>query len=100
MLGANFDYRLMFLLLCLPQLLDWLARTSLDDEPTARILLVAVLMALWLNAYPFAIPTSMPKLGDPPILMPQLVNWGLLFGLTVIILLNFLNSAMRHEMTG
>ena len=88
MLGANFVYRLMFLLLCLPQLLDWLSATSPGGQRTlavARFLLFASLLALWLNAYPNFMP------------VPQVVDWTLLFGLTAVLLLNFLNSANPRE---
>src|SRR5262245_1275450 len=51
LLGTNFIYRLMFLLLCLPQLQDWASATFVDDNRTvtsARVLLGAILFALWL----------------------------------------------------
>src|ERR1017187_9852568 len=47
MLGTNFTYRLLFLLLCLPQLQDWLSGTFSERDNTVRIaaaLIVAVLV--------------------------------------------------------
>ncbi len=37
LLGTNFTYRLMFLLLCLPQLFEWTARPGTDDAGSRRI---------------------------------------------------------------
>jgi hypothetical protein len=87
LLGTDFIYRLMFLLLCLPQLLDWVHGTSVADARTsmsARVLLAAILFALWLNGNSNGHSTFM--------LLPQLANWLIFFGLTTVLSLNFLNS--------
>ena len=84
MLGANFTYRLMFLLLCLPQLQDWRSGTFPDRDRTvaiANVLIVTVLVALWLNGNSIFM------------FVPQLTDWVLFLGLTTILLANFLNSA-------
>jgi hypothetical protein len=51
-LGTNFVYRLMFLLLCLPQLLDWQVRPG-DGQKSAGLaelaLLILLLGVLWSN---------------------------------------------------
>jgi len=84
LLGSNFTYRLMFLLLCIPQLQDWQTSNAIEKTKTAAIangVLVAVLLALWMN-------------GNATFLfVPQLVDWVLFSGLTTIVLLNFLRSA-------
>jgi hypothetical protein len=84
MLGSNFTYRLMFLLLCLPQILDWRGATLRNSDLTAGIahaLLIAVLAVLWLN-------------GNATFMfVPQLIDWILIFGLTTILLLNLLRGA-------
>ena len=74
----------MFLLLCIPQLQDWQAPNAIDRSKTATIanlVLVAVLLALWMNG------------NATFLLVPQLVDWALFSGLTTIVLLNFLRSA-------
>jgi hypothetical protein len=83
MLGANFAYRLMFLLLCLPQLQDWQKGTFLDADRTvviARVLIVAILLALWLNG------------NSTFMFVPQMTDFVLFFGLTTILLFNFLKG--------
>jgi Glycosyltransferase family 87 len=87
LLGTNFIYRLMFLLLCLPQLLDWGRGKLVDDNRTvtsARALLATILFALWMNGNSNGHSTFM--------FVPQLANWLIFFGLTTILLLNFMNN--------
>jgi hypothetical protein len=84
MLGANFTYRLMFLLLCLPQLFDWQKRRGSYNERTvaiARSFVCAILFALWLNGNSIFL------------FVPQVAEWALFFGMTAIIVFNFLSSA-------
>lgn len=91
MLGANFTYRLIFLLLCLPQLQDWQMRSPSANDFTiaiARALIVAVLVMLWLNGNSIFL------------FVPQLMDWLLFFGLTMILLLNFLSSASYQSARG
>jgi hypothetical protein len=81
MLGANFTYRLMFLLLCLPQIQDWrrLMPQSGRTAMSSNILLAGVLAALWLN-------------GNATFMfVPQLIEWMLFFGLATILFLNVLS---------
>jgi hypothetical protein len=88
LLGANYIYRLMFLLLCLPQLLDWGSGGPSERERTETIgrgLLALVLSALWLNGNPHGFSTFMWA--------PQLIDWLLFFGLATILLSNLLSSA-------
>ena len=87
LLGTNFIYRLMFLLLCLPQLHEWASETFYEKDRTPTIgygLFALVLMALWSNGNANGHSTFT--------LMPQAVNWLLFFGLTTILCLNLLNS--------
>ncbi|HEY2828106.1 MAG TPA: glycosyltransferase family 87 protein [Pirellulales bacterium] len=89
MLGTNFIYRLMFLLLCLPQLQDWAITNFANDNRTvtiARVLLVAILLASWLGGNSNGHSTF--------IFVPQLANWLIFFGLITILLLNFLQRAV------
>lgn len=88
LLGANYIYRLMFLLLCLPQLLDWGGGPPVERERTETIGrggLALVLSALWLNGNPNGYLTFMWA--------PQLIDWLLFFGMATILLSNLLSSA-------
>jgi hypothetical protein len=73
--GNNFDYRLVFLLLTLPQLMRWAAA---PDGETRRwlgsVTLVVVLLELWISA-----------LSQPLALTDELVTWAavFLFGLVL-----------------
>jgi len=85
LLGTNFIYRLMFLLLCLPQFQDWQKRRSIDKERKIEGSLYAtVLSALWLNGNSNGHSTFL--------LVPQLIDWLLFFGLAAGLVSNFLNA--------
>ena len=85
LLGTNFIYRLMFLLLCLPQLQDWQRGKSDDKERKIEGgLLATVLSALWLNGNSNGHSTFL--------LVPQLIDWLPFFGLAVVLMSHFLNA--------
>jgi len=63
--GNNFDYRLVFLLLTLPQLFDWVTDETGDPRRwLASLTVVAVLILLWVGA-----------LSEPLMLADELVTW-------------------------
>jgi hypothetical protein len=88
LLGTNFIYRLIFLLLCVPQLLDWQARRCEGDR-TARIaeqgLFSTVLGVLWLNGNANGHSIFL--------LLPQLLDWFLFFCMAAVLMLNFLRTS-------
>ncbi len=89
LLSTNFIYRLMFLLLCLPQLQDWLAIKSNDRNRKIEAgLFVTILAALWLNGDANGHSTFL--------FVPQLVDWLLFFGLAAVLISNCLNGAIRE----
>jgi hypothetical protein len=73
-IGNNFDYRLVFMLLTLPQLFDWVGRVPGDPRGgLAAITIVVVLLQLWIGA-----------LSEPLALADEVVTWaavGLLLAL-------------------
>jgi hypothetical protein len=88
LLGTNFIYRLTFLLLCVPQLLDWQiqrgeGRTSPGIAELA--LLVTVLGVLWSNGNANG--------HEIFLFFPQLLNWLLFFCMALVLMLNFLRTA-------
>jgi len=88
LLGSNFIYRLMFLLLCLPQLQDWSAPAHASNRLTAMIargILILILSALWLNGSANGHSTFM--------LVPQLLDWLIFLVLATTLFFNFLDSA-------
>jgi hypothetical protein len=91
LLGSNFIYRLMFLLLCLPQLLDWQIRRHEGNESANMIelsLFGSVFGVLWLNGNANGHSIFL--------LLPQLLDWLLFFGLAAVLILNFLRTSVDH----
>jgi hypothetical protein len=87
LLGTNFIYRLMFLLLCIPQLLDWLRRDYQKANWVHQAgLLTMVLGVLWLNGNSNGHTTFL--------FLPQVLNWLLFFLLAAI-----LSSNLLHRFT-
>jgi len=87
LLGTNFVYRLMFLLLCMPQLLDWQARRYAADNVKGiadLVLLVTVLGVLWSNGNATGHSTFL--------LLPQLLNWFLFFCFASLLISNLLRA--------
>ena len=95
LLGTNFIYRLMFLLLCIPQLLDWEARRRNADAVAGMTelgLFGVVLGVLWLNGNANGHSTFL--------LLPQLLDWLLFFSMASVLTLNFLHTlAGRYRLS-
>jgi len=89
MLGTNFIYRLMFLLLCIPQLQDWQTRCCNGHQSTgnAELGLYAVVVGvLWLNG------NSNGHSVSAFLVLPQMLNWILFFAMSYVLMLVFLRS--------
>jgi hypothetical protein len=89
LLGTNFSYRLMFLLLCLPQLQDWQIRRWQGDKSVGSTelgLIVMVLGVLWLNGNANGHSIFL--------LLPQLLDWLLFFWMAVVLILNLLSGSI------
>jgi hypothetical protein len=87
LLGTNFIYRLMFLLLCVPQLLDWQIRRYQGDSRVGIAelgLLGTVMGVLWLNGNANGHTIFL--------LLPQLLDWFLFFFMAAVLLSNFLRT--------
>lgn len=84
LLGTNFIYRLIFLLLCLPQLRDWCRQETGTKRQTAWWLFVTVLAVLWLNGIANGHTTFL--------IMPQLFNWLLFSELSAVLIWNALGN--------
>jgi hypothetical protein len=87
LLGTNFIYRLMFLLLCVPQLLDWQIRMAECHKSAGFAelgLFVTVLGVLWLNGNANGHSTFL--------LLPQLLDWFLFFCMVTVLTLTFLRT--------
>jgi hypothetical protein len=93
LLGTNFIYRLMFLLLCVPQLQDWQIRRREDDKAagiTELGLFGIVLGVLWLNGNANGHSIFL--------IFPQLLNWFLFFCMAAVLMSNFLRTAFQAQL--
>ena len=94
--GSNFDYRLAFLLLCVPQLCAWVRRGG-APAPLPAAALGALLLTLWLSSaqppLPFGLQTWYVKLAFPP---EEVLNW-LLFAWLAAALARAALAALRAE---
>lgn len=94
--GNNFDYRLAFLLLCVPQLCAWV-RHGGAPAPWPAAALAALLVTLWLSSelppLPFGLQTWYVNLAFPP---EEVLNW-LLFGWLVAALGTGLLAVARRD---
>jgi len=74
--GNNFDYRLAFLLLCIPQLCAWSRRGGESPVPWPAVALALLLVTLWLSSsvppLPFGAQTWYMKQTIPP---DEILNW-------------------------
>jgi hypothetical protein len=76
LLNTNYTYRLMFLLLCLPQLFDWIEERSAagnNSRRAAYLLYVCCLVSMWLKFHP-----------ERTLHVNQLADW-ILFGMLVML---------------
>lgn len=89
MLGTNFVYRLMFLLLCIPQLQDWQIHKRDDSEVSgiSKLGLFGIILGvLWLNGSANGHSTFF--------LLPQVLNWLLFFCLSAVMMSNILQTVV------
>ncbi len=80
LLGTNYTYRLMFLLLCLPQLFDWMERARIDDVGSRRmayLLIGSCIISMWLKFHP-----------EVTLHINQITDWILFGTLTMIVAAN------------
>src|SRR5258708_3196086 len=89
LLGTNFIYRLMFLLLSVPQLQDWQLQRSEGDKTAGiaeRCLFDTVLFGVSLNG----------EVNGHSIflLLPQLLDWFLFFCMAAVLVSNFLRTSV------
>ena len=84
-LGSNFDYRLVVLLLVVPQLVRWCGVSRGTPRSVARALLGILLLVVWSMAWRQAfVSVGMAELGH---VTDELLTWALVSGLLVALVL-------------
>ena len=94
--GNNFDYRLAFLLLCIPQLCAWSQRGG-SPAPWPAAALGALVTTLWLSSavppLPFGLQSWYVKLSFPP---EEVLNWLLFAWLGAALAAGLLTAVRRR----
>ena len=84
LLGNNWDYRLMFVLFCLPQLVDWSRDGYRPLARAARVTVAALLVSLWMQFF-FRFARYLPDGGYVVLMLDEGANWLLLGGLLYLL---------------
>lgn len=82
LLGTNYTYRLIFLLLCLPQFFDWIANGK-TSRRLAQALIACCIVSMWLKFHP-----------EKTLHINQLTDWILFIAMTAIMGLAMLRSLL------
>ena len=87
MLGSNWDYRLMFLICTIPQLLSWANCTSRSVSRISRITLFALYMSMWYLLITRSAP-YIPHGSYLIFLLDETCNWLVFAGLLYLLFLS------------
>ncbi|HSM71637.1 MAG TPA: hypothetical protein VK851_08850 [Anaerolineales bacterium] len=90
LLGNNWDYRLAFLVLVIPQLTDWFRL----QYKKRRLIVYAVLIAVLISCWHFLLKVDLPflplkDLAHRTFIFDEIVNWFLLPGFTYLVAASF-----------
>jgi hypothetical protein len=90
LLGNNWDYRLAFLVLVIPQLTDWFR----VEDKQKRTIVYAVLIAVLISCWHFLLKVDLPflplkDLANRNFVFDEIVNWLLLPGFTYLLVASF-----------
>lgn len=97
LLGNNWDYRLMFVLFCLPQLVDWTRDGRRELARAARVTLTALLVSLWMQFF-FRFARYVPHGGYVVLMLDEAANWLLLGGLLYLLPAAMPEWLRRHSL--
>ncbi len=83
LLGNNWDYRLAFLILVMPQLLQW----SKDTDRRNRFVVAAVLALVFLSCWHFIVwfAPSLISVKEPIFIIDEIANWMLVGGFSYLL---------------
>jgi hypothetical protein len=90
LLGNNWDYRLAFLILVVPQLVEWTRSLPREYRYAAWASLFALLASCWhfiLWYSPFL--NSFPNAKEVWFVIDEILNWALVFGLAYLLFASF-----------
>ncbi|HAI70601.1 MAG TPA: hypothetical protein DCM38_14335, partial [Gammaproteobacteria bacterium] len=105
-IGNNWDYRLIFLILTLPQLLAWI-KIQNPLSQCSVFLLIAILFTMWSSFFAIwfsglvSLVFSLEKTGNHLVfILEELINWlifGCLFAILLLTLPDWLKTLLRIE---
>jgi hypothetical protein len=86
LMGNNWDYRLVFLLFTVPQILEWAAVKDVKMRTLSIITMVMIFAACWYLVLSLLITNIglLDLLRNPLFLIGEVAKWGLFAGLTVL----------------
>ncbi len=84
LLGNNWDYRLIFLLFAIPQLVEWSRATDGRLRLVSRLTLALVMASLWMQFF-FRFAHFIPGGGYILFALDEAANWSLLAGLIYLL---------------
>ena len=84
LLGNNWDYRLMFLLFTIPQLVQWTRAPANHLRQGARITLLLIMASYWLQFF-FRFAHLLPYGGNILFVVDEMANWTALAGLLYLL---------------
>lgn len=99
-IGSNFDYRLVFLLLVIPQLTTWVGSTRTWTRCGAAAVLVSLQLLLWSMTWRQWLQTLLAS-ETPGLMADELLTWLVVFGMLAALVLSlpdWLVPAARRDM--
>ena len=85
LLGTNFDYKLVFLVLTVPQLVSWLRNSTPYASVASKVALLAIIVSSW-SLVLLAPLEHLPAGPSFALVLDELANWSLFAGLVYLIL--------------
>lgn len=94
MLGNNWDYRLLFLIFVIPQLVSWAINTSYYGAWIAKLTILAILISLW-SLFIYRFMNLIPWGHDLTFLLEHFAKWTVFAGLFYLLV-----SSLPNWITG
>ncbi|MCC6487293.1 MAG: hypothetical protein IT364_07315 [Candidatus Hydrogenedentes bacterium] len=84
LLGHNFDYRLIFLLFTIPQLVGWLRSPNHHVALLVQAVVIAVLLSMW-HLLIIKLFHALPSIGPADFVLDEFAHWTIFFGMSYLL---------------